>query len=62
MHLGGDEVNTNCWEFSAEIRAWMKAQGYNVTETYAYFVARAQQIAHSYGRDVVGWEEIWVCG
>ena len=24
-----------------------------------YFVARAQAIAHAYGRDVVGWEEIW---
>ena len=31
----------------------------HTSQTYEYFVKRTQAIAHSQGRDVVGWEEIW---
>lgn len=23
LHMGGDEVNTNCWDFNPEIKVWM---------------------------------------
>ncbi len=59
MHLGGDEVNTDCWNSVDEVSSWMDKQGYDVDETYAYFISRVQGIAHGQGREVVGWEEIW---
>ena len=59
MHLGGDEVNTDCWESTPSIVAWMNENNLNTSTAYEYFVARAQAIGHAYGRDVVGWEEIW---
>ncbi|GMH55875.1 hypothetical protein TrST_g2448 [Triparma strigata] len=59
MHLGGDEVNTDCWTKSDDISSWMDQQGFDEDDTYAYFIARVQAIAHSMGREVIGWEEIW---
>ncbi|GMH48651.1 hypothetical protein TrLO_g3482 [Triparma laevis f. longispina] len=59
MHLGGDEVNTDCWTNTDAVSDWMDEQGFDEDDTYAYFIARVQSIAHSMGREVIGWEEIW---
>jgi len=59
FHLGGDEVNTNCWTSTPSIAQWMQQNGFTADDTYEYFVNRSQSVARGYGRDVVGWEEIW---
>eukprot|EP00055_Hartaetosiga_balthica_P011792 m.55030 g.55030 ORF g.55030 m.55030 type:complete len:635 (+) comp7735_c0_seq5:74-1978(+) len=59
MHLGGDEVNTKCWTETPSIVQWMEEHNFTADQTYEYFVNRTQAIAHSYERDVIGWEEIW---
>ncbi|GMI56333.1 hypothetical protein ScalyP_jg9345 [Parmales sp. scaly parma] len=59
MHLGGDEVNTDCWKNTPKIADWMEKQGMNEDDTYAFFINKVQKIAKDQGRDVVGWEEIW---
>lgn len=59
MHLGGDEVNTACWTQTPSIAKWLNDNGLTTDGGYEYFVKRAQAIAHGFGRDVVGWEEIW---
>jgi hexosaminidase len=59
MHLGGDEVNTDCWTNTPAVADWLKEKGFTADQAYMYFVQRAQKIAQSMGRDVVGWEEIW---
>jgi len=59
FHLGGDEVNTDCWTQSPSISAWLTQNGLTPDQGYEYFVNRSQSIARSQGRDVVGWEEIW---
>ena len=59
MHLGGDEVNTDCWTNTEAVKNWMDGQGMTEDDTYAYFLNRVQSIAKAQGRDVVGWEEIW---
>eukprot|EP00045_Choanoeca_perplexa_P018020 m.274610 g.274610 ORF g.274610 m.274610 type:complete len:647 (+) comp17690_c0_seq3:36-1976(+) len=59
FHLGGDEVNTDCWTSTPSVAAWLKEQGLTADQGYAYFVNRTQAIAHSYGRQVVCWEEVW---
>jgi hypothetical protein len=37
LHLGGDEVNPNCWTQSPQIQAWMVAHGMNSTDQVAHF-------------------------
>ena len=59
MHLGGDEVDTSCWTETPDVNNWLIANNLTADQGYEYFVTRAQAIAHAYGRDVVGWEEIW---
>ena len=59
FHLGGDEVNTGCWTSTPSIAQWLADQHLTADQGYEYFVRRAQAIARSQGRDVVGWEEIW---
>jgi len=60
-HLGGDEVNTACYESTPDVAAWLKAQDPPLDGNggYEYFVKKAHTIARSKGRDTVGWEEIW---
>ena len=44
VHLGGDEVDTTCWEQDPDISAWLAAQGMTADDGYAYFVNRAAQV------------------
>ena len=59
IHLGGDEVDTSCWESSNEISKWLTDNHMTTDEAYSYFIARVQKIAQSHGKSVIGWEEIW---
>lgn len=59
IHLGGDEVNTACYESTPSIASWLKTKGLTADGGYEYFVKQYQAIAHAKGRDVAGWEEIW---
>ncbi|XP_042038795.1 beta-hexosaminidase 3-like isoform X1 [Salvia splendens] len=57
VHLGGDEVNTSCWETTPHVRKWLQKNRMNGSEAYEYFVLRAQKIALSHGYDIINWEE-----
>ncbi|KAG8380367.1 hypothetical protein BUALT_Bualt06G0008100 [Buddleja alternifolia] len=57
IHLGGDEVNTSCWESTPHVRKWLQKNGLNGSEAYQYFVLRAQKIALSHGYEIINWEE-----
>ncbi|KAL8544626.1 hypothetical protein ACS0TY_005016 [Phlomoides rotata] len=57
VHLGGDEVNTSCWQTTPHVREWLRKHSLNGSEAYQYFVLRAQKIALSHGYDIINWEE-----
>ena len=59
IHLGGDEVNTACWEATPAISDWMRARGLSADGAYAYFVRRAGQLALAAGRRPVQWSEVY---
>jgi hexosaminidase len=59
MHLGGDEVSTDCWSSTPAIASWMQENGFTPDQTYEYFVVQTDKIANTLGRDAVRWEEVW---
>lgn len=59
VHLGGDEVNYQCWEEHPYIMQWLKDHNFTLTEGYMHFVQRAQQMAWELHKEAVGWQEVW---
>ena len=59
LHLGGDEVNTDCWTRTPAVKKWLDAKGLTADEGYAYFVKRAAAIALAQGRRPVQWVEVF---
>ncbi|CAO2837460.1 unnamed protein product [Amaranthus hypochondriacus] len=57
VHLGGDEVDTGCWESTRRVGRWLRRHKMVGSQAYEYFVLRAQKIAVSHGYDVINWEE-----
>ncbi|KAJ0245774.1 Beta-hexosaminidase 1 [Hirschfeldia incana] len=57
FHLGGDEVNTDCWKNTTHIKEWLQGRNFTSKDAYKYFVLRAQQIAISKNWTPVNWEE-----
>ncbi|CAK9187480.1 unnamed protein product [Ilex paraguariensis] len=57
FHLGGDEVNTDCWNSTPHVKQWLQDHNMTATDAYQYFVLRAQEIAISKNWTPVNWEE-----
>ncbi|KAG0559247.1 hypothetical protein M758_10G088900 [Ceratodon purpureus] len=56
-HLGGDEVDTSCWEQTSHVKSWLNDRNISTKDAYANFVVRAQDIAIKHGYVPVNWEE-----
>jgi hexosaminidase len=59
FHIGGDEVNGRQWNQSAAIQAFAKE--HNLADPPAiqvYFNQRLQKILETYGKTMIGWDEI----
>lgn len=61
IHLGGDEVDTDCWSVHPEIVSWLTERGLTLEGGYEYYVHRVQEFVWNTfpSRQVVGWQEIW---
>jgi hexosaminidase len=59
LHLGGDEVSTDCWESTPRIAAWLKAHKFSADDGYAYFVKNTAAIAMAQKRRPVQWSEVY---
>ncbi|XP_021295850.1 beta-hexosaminidase 1 [Herrania umbratica] len=57
FHLGGDEVNTDCWTSTPHIKQWLNNRNITAKDAYQYFVLKAQEMAISKGWTPVNWEE-----
>ncbi|XP_050210712.1 beta-hexosaminidase 1 [Mercurialis annua] len=60
FHLGGDEVNTDCWKSTPHVKQWLQDQNFTTKDAYQHFVTRAQEIAISKGWTPVNWEETFL--
>jgi hexosaminidase len=60
VHLGGDEVNTDCWSQIPEIVQWMKDHEINsFGELQAYYEKVLEGITQSFGKSAVYWDEVF---
>lgn len=59
IHLGGDEVNTDCWSKTPAIQKWMDDKGFTADQAYAYFVDKVAKIAVAQGHRPVQWSEVF---
>nr|XP_043616801.1 beta-hexosaminidase 1 [Erigeron canadensis] len=57
FHLGGDEVNTDCWSSTPHVKQWLQEMNMTTKDAYQYFVLKAQELAISKNRTPVNWEE-----
>ncbi|XP_054817631.1 beta-hexosaminidase 1 isoform X2 [Prosopis cineraria] len=57
FHLGGDEVNTDCWSNTTHVKEWLQNHNMTAKGAYEYFVLKAQDIALSKNWTPVNWEE-----
>ncbi|KAI3778891.1 hypothetical protein L2E82_08280 [Cichorium intybus] len=47
---------SGCWSSTPRMKKWLEQQGYNKSQSYVYFVLKAQKIV-VYGYEVISWEE-----
>jgi hexosaminidase len=59
VHLGGDEVNTACWESTPAVAAWLEARNLTADGGYAHFVKTVADLAIAKKRRPVQWSEVW---
>lgn len=57
FHLGGDEVNTDCWNSTPHVNQWLQDRNMTGKDAYQYFVLRTQDIAIAQNWTPVNWEE-----
>ncbi|CAM6086924.1 unnamed protein product [Calypogeia fissa] len=57
VHLGGDEVDTSCWENTPHINQWLEDRQLTAQAAYAEFVLQAQTVALDLNWTPVNWEE-----
>lgn len=60
VHVGGDEVNLDCWETSKSITKWMRQHNMSSSvELYEHFVTRLLRIVSGLGKKPIVWQEIF---
>jgi hexosaminidase len=59
IHLGGDEVNTDCWTKTDSVASWLSDQGMTADQGYAYFVKKVAGMAIDQGHRPVQWSEVY---
>lgn len=59
VHLGGDEVEFDCWKINKRIMKWLQARGMSVDDGFEYFVQRASKAVRARGKTPVHWDEVF---
>jgi hexosaminidase len=61
LHLGGDEVEHECWKSNPEVQAFMTAQkwGDDFARLEGYYMQQVIQLAASAGRAPIVWQEAY---
>jgi hypothetical protein len=58
LHVGGDEVSTECWNSTPAIRRWLEAKGMNASDGYGFFVKKLASMVVAQRRTPVQWVDV----
>ena len=59
IHIGGDEVNPNCWLTNAEFRQWMHQEGFDDTKSVeTAFNSQLVRMIEGWEKRAIGWDEV----
>ncbi|XP_019614522.1 PREDICTED: beta-hexosaminidase subunit alpha-like isoform X2 [Branchiostoma belcheri] len=60
VHLGGDEVNFNCWKSNPDITKFMETMGFGTdySKLEQYYIKNILDISTSIGRNYIVWQEV----
>lgn len=50
VHMGGDEVDTDCWTENGEVMAWAAKRNMTAIGLLGYFQSRIQAIVQNHGK------------
>lgn len=63
VHLGGDEVDADCWFEDASILSWMSEKNFTTSlEVSIYFAHAVSSIGKAQGKNLMFWEEAFTDG
>eukprot|EP00494_Astrolonche_serrata_P032000 UN32269 len=57
VHLGGDEVNTACWD--EHLSTWLISQNMTSKEAYSYFTDRAAKMVIAGNKRPIQWNDVY---
>ncbi|XP_024543670.1 beta-hexosaminidase 3 [Selaginella moellendorffii] len=57
LHIGGDEVDTSCWQIARPTNNWLVEHNFTAAEAYEFFVLQVQKLAMKHGYVPVNWQE-----
>eukprot|EP00040_Diaphanoeca_grandis_P012972 m.65642 g.65642 ORF g.65642 m.65642 type:complete len:779 (-) comp23583_c0_seq2:204-2540(-) len=59
MHVGGDEVELDCWEVNKPIMEWLKERSMSVHDGYGAFTTKVGGVVIAANKRPVYWDEVW---
>lgn len=60
FHLGGDEVQADCWQGDARIADYLQKHNMTVTDLYQQFLGRTMNETIRLGRRPMTWDSLWL--